>query len=116
VVALGVGFFRAARRIRSFWLIVYRDGFVCKERGKLEVFRWDQVACIEETITHEYFPLKMGLKYLFPLGESHAYLIRRRDGGSVRLDGSVVKRLDQLEETLLTEAQRWRVDWQTKEM
>jgi hypothetical protein len=112
----GLEFLRTAGRVRSFRLIVCRDGFVSVEGKRVEVFRWDDLACVVEIATREYFPLKMGLKYLAPLGRSYSYAVRRKDGGQVEVDGNVVKHLGKFKKLLRAEAQRRGVEWHTEEV
>src|SRR5262245_60359941 len=86
MVGLGVEFFLRARRVRFSRLFVRQHGFVAVEGRKTEVFRWDEVELVLEKVKVERLPLRGGLKYLLPLGQSYTYVDRRRDGREVELD------------------------------
>jgi hypothetical protein len=112
---LGFEFLQRARRVQFFHLFICRDGFVTVEKRKAEVFRWDEIALILESVKQEYFPLKMGLKYLFPLGKNHKYLVRSKDGREVQFDREVVPQIEKLKRLLQQEANKRGIEWRSEE-
>ena len=76
----GIALIYWVRGMFSLRLYVCSHGFYYTHRGKLHVFRWEQIERVVETITQEYLPLKGIAKYAAPPVERRSYVVRRKDG------------------------------------
>src|SRR5262245_13702878 len=90
----GVALILWVKGLFSLRVLVCPAGFLCIRRKELQVFPWDQIERVQETVTQEHFPLKGIAKYAAPMGKSRSFVVRRCDGVEFGFDGNTVKKLD----------------------
>lgn len=96
LAGVGVALILWVKGLFSLRVLVCPAGFVCVRRGEVQVFPWDRIELVQETVTREYFPLAGVAKYAAPMGESRSFVVRRRDGVEFRFDGNTVNKLNTL--------------------
>jgi hypothetical protein len=101
MILMGVGFIYYVRMLASLRVYVCRDGFftACPADGggfQVRIFRWDQIACVEEHVKQQHFPLKGVAKYAVPMGKYRSYTVRRCDGLEFFFDGDTVRKVGKL--------------------
>ena len=126
LMAMGVGFFRYARRTNRFRVFVHDGGLVSFRRGAYEVFPWDAITEVYQTLAEDYPPRKSGasaylvglvvaaarglaLEVALPGGSTlrpaRMFVLHRADGARLRL-GDFWDRLSELGLTILRETTR----------
>src|SRR6202040_3504208 len=89
LVLIGSGAWLAFRmfRNRNLRVLVFPEGFVHIQGGKVTVFRWDHIEAVwEKIIQHNVHGI--------PVGTSHSYTVRRDDGQKVSLGNDLRKVMD----------------------
>jgi hypothetical protein len=101
MMLMGVGFILYVRMLASLRIYVCREGFftACPADAGgflVRVFRWDQIAWVEEHLKQQHFPLKGVAKYAVPMGKYRSYTVRRYDGLEFFFDGDTVRKVGKL--------------------
>jgi len=101
MVVMAIYFIILVRFLSPLSVYVCRDGFFTVYREKpgvcrIDVFRWDQIDWVQETVKQEYFPLKGVAKYAAPMGKYRSCLVHRKDGLEFVFDGDTVKKVGKL--------------------
>lgn len=106
-----------ATSMLSFRLVVCTDGFYFQQKGETNVFAWQEIASVEETIAHERLPIVKGVaRHLMPTKTSRAYLVRRCDAKEFFFDSNVLSRPSLLAGPLATAAEARGIPWRTREV
>jgi uncharacterized protein DUF6585 len=111
VAAAGVAVILWVRGLFSLRVLVSQGGFVCVRRKEVQVFPWDQVERVRETVTQEYFPLQGVAKYAAPMDTSRSFVVRRRDGLEFAFDGNAVKKVNTLAKMIEEAARERGIPW-----
>lgn len=101
------------RNLLSFRLYCCPAGFYIIRHGEIQVFRWEEVSRITETVFRERIHLQHNLK--LPAGASRSYLIERQDGHEETLDGNSIRRLVKFSQILRAEAEARGIPWKVEE-
>jgi hypothetical protein len=108
----GAFLMRYARSLRSRWIYVCPGGLVCAGRDQAQAFPWERIACVRETVTQDYLPLKGIAKYAAPMGKSRSYSVRRDDGAYETINGDGVRKIGKLGRLLRAEADKRGIAWE----
>jgi hypothetical protein len=106
--------------LSTLQVFVCRNGFfsvIRLDAGKLaiDVFRWDQIESVQETVKQEYLPLKGVAKYAAPAGKARSYVVNRKDGKQFTFDGDSVKKVGKLARILQRQLGERGVPWNVAE-
>lgn len=106
-----------AKSMFSFRLVVCSDGFYYQKKGETDVFAWQEIVSVQETIAHERLPIVKGAaRHLMPTKTSRGYRVRRCDAKEFFFDANVLSRPSLLAGPLATAAQARGIPWQTREV
>lgn len=106
-----------AKSMFSFRLVVCTDGFYYLKKGETNIFAWQEIVSVEETIAHERLPIVKGAaRHLMPTKTSRAYRVRRCDAKEFFFDANVLSRPSLLAGPLATAAEARGIPWRTKEV
>jgi hypothetical protein len=93
LIAGGIALLYFAWRLFSLRVAICSEGFYCTARGETDVFAWDEIVAVEETVVHESLPLVKGpAKHLMPKVTSRSYVVKRCDGKEFNLDDNILSR------------------------
>lgn len=108
----GAGLIIWVRGLALFRVVVADRGFFCAKRNDVEIFDWDNIASVQESVQQEYFPLKGVAKYAAPMGKSRSFVVRRKDGVEFPFDGNTVKKLSTLAKIIELNVRQRGIPWE----
>jgi hypothetical protein len=108
------------RWVRRTWTLKVRfhpGGLSVENASKVELYPWDDIAAVTETIDHERLPLAHGAaSFLMPSKISYSYLVARSDGCSYLFTGNIVRDILGFARRLREETDERSIPWEVQEV
>lgn len=113
---VGIGFWRSARMLVGYRVIVHENGFHRRLKGRWEVVLWTDLYHVRETITHERPPiLEYPARLLLPKVASRSFTAYALDGGQYTFDGDDIRAIDGFGRLLRERAAMASLNWDVVE-
>jgi len=114
LIGCGLFLWRLSQKLFSLRIVIGERGFCVFENSTTDIFTWDDISAINETILHERLPIGPAA-LLMPTKTSRTYTVRRRDGKEFRFHPTNMPNLDALATPLAKAAKERNISWQTTE-
>jgi hypothetical protein len=112
----GIALFYYVWNLFSLRVLSCPDGFYCVQGEQTDVFAWDEIVSVQETVSRESLPLVKGAaRHLMPRITSQSYLVKRCDGKEFAFDGNIMPRVQALAVPLRVATQKRSIPWSTVE-
>jgi hypothetical protein len=119
----GIGFLvggfclmKYSKRLISFRVDFFANGFCHRAHGLAESVFWSEVACVRKTNLYQRLPLLKGAaKAFMPTVESNYYTVVMKSGKKIIFSGNDVQPIRRFGQLLVTQASAKSIPWEVVE-
>jgi hypothetical protein len=104
------------RSLLSFRVVVCENDFYVGRRDKREIYTWDKIVSVRETVLTQHIPIVKGVaRRAMPTTMNHSYVVLRSDGEEFAFNGTTVKGVKGLAGIIRRHTSKYEVPWEVVE-